>query len=238
MTQPTPQVFDDPEALAQAAAARVAALVQEAIRERGRCHLALAGGNTPRALYRRLARLPLDWSAVVVWFGDERCVPPDHPDSNYRMAREALLDHVSVPADQVHPMDARLDRLWMEVGAYASLLRREAPADPGGHPRLDVVLLGMGADGHTASLFPGTCALHDRRPVAATYVPRLKAWRMTLTLPTLNAARNVLFLVAGADKAGALAAALGRGERPPAGRVAPADGALEWLVDRAAASRL
>jgi 6-phosphogluconolactonase len=235
----------DAAALAEALAWRVAVWIREAVDERGACAVALAGGSTPRRLYRCLAdaalarRIP--WDRVRVYFGDERSVPWDHPDSNFRMARESLLDHVPIPPAQVHPMDARPAHLWQGVAAYARALGRHLPPDAAGYPRLDLVLLGMGPDGHTASLFPGTCALHDDRPVAALYVPRLRTWRMTLTFPTLAAAHRIAFLVAGADKAEAVARVLGgAGDEPalPAARVAPRSGHLEWHLDAGAAAHL
>ena len=200
--------------------------------------VALAGGSTPRAAYALLAAEEVDWSRVHVFWGDERCVPPDHPDSNYRLAREALLDHVSLPAGNVHRM-----RGEMEPEAAAQAYAAELRAFFGTQwPSFDLVLLGMGNDGHIASLFPGSAALRETaRPVVAVtaeYQDR-PAHRVTLTLPAINAARQVLFLVTGAAKAETLWAVLeGPAERFPAQLIRPTSGQLTWLVDTAAASRL
>jgi 6-phosphogluconolactonase len=187
-------VVDDVAALARAAAARVRGLAAEAIAARGRFRLALSGGSTPRALHAELvAGGGVDWSRVDLFFGDERCVPADDARSNFRMARETLLEPAGVPPANVRRLrgeDADLD------GAA-----RDYEAALGGAP-LDLALLGMGADGHTASLFPGTAALAEgRRLVVPVEVPQLAARRLTLTYPALLGARDLLFLVAGADKA-------------------------------------
>ncbi len=242
-------VVDDLEALAAEAARRLEAATRAAVTERGRATVALSGGATPARLFDLLAdgaagsaRPEVDWPRVHLFWGDERAVPPDHPDSNYRMARERLLDRVgAIPPGNVHRIEA-------ELGAAEAAQRYERTLvtffdlAPGAFPRFDLVLLGLGGDGHTASLFPGTAALRERAfRVTANTVPQLGTERVTLTYPTLNAAREVLFLVAGADKARALAAALdpaARAEEIPARGVAPADGRLTWLVDRAAAAHL
>lgn len=236
----------DAEAVARAAAEEIVAAAARAVHERGRFTVALAGGSTPRRTYELLAdpdapyRARLRWDATHVFFGDERHVPPDHPDSNYRMAREALLDRVSVAS--VHRMRGEERQAAAAADGYEAELRRffglGADAPP---PRLDLVLLGLGPDGHTASLFPASAALDERRRwVVAPYVERLGAHRITLTLPVIERAREVLFLVSGAEKAEALSRAIAPppGEAPvPAGRVRPEHGALVWIVDRAAASR-
>lgn len=231
----------DPAALARAAAEEVARRAEEAVAARGAFALALSGGATPRALYALLAdsaapyRARVPWGRVHVWFGDERNVPPDHPDSNYRMAREALLDRVAPAA--VHRIEG--ERAAAEAAdRYEAELRAHLAGGPGGPPPLDLVLLGLGADGHTASLFPGSPALEERaRWVAAPFVPRLGAHRITLTLPVLDAARAVLFLVAGAEKAAPLRALLAPDPAAPipAARVRPATGARIVIADRAAA---
>lgn len=225
--------------LVDQAAYRIADIMAASIRQTGACHLALAGGRTPRPVYERLASpavsSTIDWDRVHVYFGDERCVPHDHPDSNYRMARHALLDRVPIPRNQVFPMPARLTRLWVGVRDYTQVLWDKLAASASGLPQLDLVLLGLGDDGHTASLFPDTCILADKRAVAAVYVPKLKTWRMSLTLPTLNASRHVLFLVSGADKREAVARVLEDASPPlPARRIQP-DGVLEWYLDAEAA---
>lgn len=224
-------IYPNAGQLAKAAAERIVALAQEAIARRGRFCVALAGGSTPRATYERLGKpeTALDWARVHVFWSDERCVPPDHADSNYRTAAVALLDRVPIPAENVHRVQGELP-----PEQAAAAYRAELHAALGADGRFDLVLLGMGDDGHTASLFPGTSAVevHDASAVAV-YVERLDSWRVTLTLPVINAARHVLFLVSGASKAPALARLRG-GERLPAGLVQPVDGALAWLVDQAA----
>jgi 6-phosphogluconolactonase len=244
VTDATITVFPDPDALARAGAERVRAACAEALDSRGVAHLALSGGSTPRALYRRLTDPKvsggLDWGRVHLWLGDERCVPPDHPDSNYHMVTESLLTRLPAPGPMVHRVEAERSSVWVAAADYARALAQEVPSGDRGLPALDLVLLGLGTDGHTASLFPGTCILHDHRIVAAVYVPRLRAWRVSLTLPVLNASRQVLFLVSGAEKAEAVRQVL-RGSADatalPAGRVRPA-GTLEWYLDAAAAAGL
>lgn len=234
----------DLPALARRAADEVVARAAAAGAARGRFSVALAGGHTPQALHALLAdpaqpfRARVPWAATEVFFGDERCVPPDHPDSNYRAARESLLAHVPVPERQVHRLRGEDPDPAAAARAYEAELRA-ALGTGGATPRLDLVLLGMGADGHTASLFPGTAALEVQdRLVVANEVPRLGAWRLTFTFPLLAAARAVIFLVAGADKAAAVEAALRPGSTLPAARVRPADGELLWLLDGAAAAEL
>jgi 6-phosphogluconolactonase len=229
----------DARALASRASERVLAAADSARAECGAFHIALAGGSTPRALYELLAQSGADFAQWHIYFGDERAVPPDHADSNFRMASEAWLARGGVPAAQVHRIRGELD-----APAAAASYEEELAQSFGTRevPRFDLVLLGMGADGHTASLFPGTTALSEaRRTVAATWVEKLAANRITLTLRTLNAARHVLFLVAGADKAPALREVLFAREgapQLPAARVRPWDGEVTWMVDRAAAAGL
>ncbi|HEX7314223.1 MAG TPA: 6-phosphogluconolactonase [Pyrinomonadaceae bacterium] len=240
---PNVKVFDDAESVARAAAARVAELAREAIGARGLFTVALSGGSTPRRVYDLLAgeefREGIDWPNVHVFFGDERMVPPDHAESNYRMANEALLSRVAVPPENVHRIDGLGD-----AAANASAYERDMRGLFGDAewPRLDLVLLGMGDDGHTASLFPETDALNERRLwVAPNWVEKLGAWRVTLTAPVINAARHVAFLVNGAAKAERLREVL-KGERDPARLpsqfIHPDEGVLEWFVDREAASKL
>ena len=230
-------VLPSPERLAHAAAKRVADLAATAMGKRGRFVLALAGGSTPRPTYQLLseghAGLAVDWSHVELFWGDERCVPPDHPNSNYRMVCQALLERVEVPVHRVHRIRGELPP-EEAAGAY----QEELKAVLGVEGRFDLILLGLGSDGHTASLFPGTAALEvRRRDVVAVYVEELASWRVTLTLPVINAARHVIFLVSGARKADALARVLA-GERLPAGLVQPNQGTLAWLVDQDAAAGL
>jgi 6-phosphogluconolactonase len=219
------------------AAERFIGLASAAISERGHFFVALSGGSTPRPVYALLAEEPfvsrVDWTRVHVFWGDERCVPPDHPDSNYRMASRALLDHVPIPAENVHRIQGEL--LPQEA---ALVYRAELREVLGDDRRFDLILLGMGTDGHTASLFPGAMALEEReRDVVAVYVEKRTAWRVTLTLPLINAARHVMFLVSGAGKA-PLLARVRAGDPLPAALVQPEDGQLTWLVDRHAAADL
>ena len=233
-------VHENKADLAEAAARDFVKKARKAIEENGSFAVALAGGSTPEATYKILASeygesTDLDWSRVHVFFGDERTVPPDHEDSNYRMARETLLDHVSVGS--VHRMRGELPP-EEEAVSYEEELRGFFGE---GTPRFDLVMLGIGGDGHTASLFPETAALEvTNRLAVANPVPKLETTRITLTVPVINAARAVTFLVAGEDKAEALREIL-EGDADP--RVYPAklvrpDGDLTWMVDRAAARLL
>lgn len=243
MSAPQTSIHPDPATLAHAAAERVATLARAAIAEHGSFHWALAGGNTPRALYTALADgpPPWDWGRTHIYFGDERCVPPDDPQSNYRMARESLLDRVPIPPQQIHPILADAAYVRESARAYAHTLAAHLPRSPGGAPQFDLVLLGLGPDGHVASLFPGTCVLHqDHLAVAAVYVDRLHAWRISISLALINQARHVLLLVAGAEKAAMVAEVLGTAPgtaRLPVQRLQP-QGGLEWFLDRAAAAQL
>jgi 6-phosphogluconolactonase len=238
-------------ALAADAAARAfVAAASAAIRSRGEFVVALSGGATPRGMYARLAAEPLasglDWSCVQVVWGDERCVPPDHEASNYRMAREALLDRVRVPEANVHRIHGEDDPV-AAAGVYERVLRRVLRT-PRGPPRespgarMDLVLLGLGDDGHTASLFPGLAAARDRTAwVRAAYVPAVSAWRVTLTPLVINAASEVAFLVSGAAKARIVQRVLEGPRRPnelPAQLIAPAAGRVVWYLDAAAAAEL
>ena len=239
-------MFADADAFARAAATRIVTVATMAIAARGRFSIALSGGSTPRPIYELLARAPyatqIDWSRVHVFWGDERCVPPEHPESNYRMAREALLDHVPVPAKYVHrirgedePHEAALD--------YEQVLRAFfAVADGPAERTFDLELLGMGDDGHTASLFPGTAAVMEQnRWVLANHAPAAQVeWRITLTPIVLNAAEVVTFLVAGSSKAARIAEVLAGpdDDHLPVQRIRPMHGAPIWMLDTAAAAGL
>lgn len=243
-------VRSDVEALAQAAADRILSAAKAAIADRGRFTIALTGGSTPETLYRLLAAPScsdrLDWLHTVVFFGDERCVPPDHEWSNYAMAWRTLLSHVPLPPDQLHRMRGELaPDIAAEI--YVHLLARTFDPEESPWPRFDLILLGMGDDGHTASLFPGMEALAERSAtVVATEVPsyvRPQAPRVTLTLPVLNAGREVMFLVAGKGKAERIKRVFevaqsreGKDGQAPAALVQPSQGQLAWFLDEAAAS--
>lgn len=231
------EILSNAERLAHRAADRFVSFASTAIAERGRFTVALAGGSTPEPVYALLAERPraqkIDWARVEVFWGDERCVPPDHPDSNYRTARQALLDSVPIPEKNVHRIQGELP-----PEEAAAAYRLELQDHLGADGRFDLVLLGMGPDGHTASLFPGTGAIREQEhSVVAVYVEKFDAWRVTLTLPVINAARHVVFLVSGEEKAHALARVYAR-DPLPAAVVKPASGRLSWLVDRDAAARL
>jgi 6-phosphogluconolactonase len=234
MSEPITKIYPDSVELARAAAEHFTTIAENTIITRGQFTVALAGGSTPRATYALLASdefaTRLNWQHVHVFWGDERCVPPDHPDSNHRMAREALLDHVPIPTDNIHRIRGELN-----PEQATSIYRDDLKTTLGSDGRFDLVLLGMGTDGHMASLFPGTTALEERKRAAvAVYVEKLQSWRVTLTLPTINAARHVLFLVSGSAKATVLAQ-ISAGKSLPAGLVRPSHGQLTWLVDKDAA---
>ncbi|HEY6877301.1 MAG TPA: 6-phosphogluconolactonase [Polyangiales bacterium] len=233
------RIFEDAGAVATAACELVCTQAVRAVEARGRCSIVLAGGSTPKALYQQLAAHPeLPWDKIYLFFGDERSVPPDHPDSNARMARESLTRMAFIPEARVHRIRAELPAP-AAAADYEQTLRSLFPAVE--LPRFDLVLLGLGSDGHTASLFPHTKALAERTAwVVANRVDKLATDRITLSYPVLNAAAHVLFLVAGADKAPALKAVLEGDaslEDIPARGVQPA-GQLTFLVDRAAAAQL
>ncbi len=222
------RVLDDSAAVAMAAADHVARAAARASSARGAFHLALAGGTTPRAAYQALARLPVDWARLHVWFGDERAVGPDDADSNYRMARESLFEHVPIPQAQIHRMEGEAPDLDAAASRYAGDLP----------PSLDLILLGMGEDGHTASLFPGSSAvLETARAVVPVVGPKPPPRRLTLTRRALDAARELLVLVTGEGKADVLARAL---TGPEATTQLPVQLARDglFLIDRAAARAL
>lgn len=243
--EPRVVVAADPAALADAAAAIVRRGIARAIEARGACHLALAGGRTPKGVYERLAAAgdpAIDWTRVHAAFGDERFVPPDHPESNYAMARAALLDRVPVPPTQVLRVRGESQDVEAAADAYGASLATAFGLAAGAWPVFDIVLLGIGADGHTASLFPHTPVLHERRRIAAAVeAPVTPSRRVTLTFPVLNAGRAVLILASGADKAPAVARALapeGDADATPVRAIRPAAGTLTWLLDAAAAAAL
>jgi len=235
----------DGESVAERAARLVVEIVRQAVAENGKCTVALSGGATPRELYRRLARSPareqIDWGRVHLFLGDERVVPQEHPDSNFRMVKELLLDRVPVPPSHVHRIPAELGAV-AAAATYEEVLRRVFGTVPGVIPTFDLILLGLGSDGHTASLFPRTRALGVRdRLVTASESPSSVIARVTLTVPVLQAARQVIVLVTGADKAEAVRRAIEGTldlEETPAQLLRSARGDVTWLLDRAAADRL
>jgi 6-phosphogluconolactonase len=239
------RVSTTPQELFAAAAEEVAHSVNEAVSERGRFTIALSGGSTPKSLYNLLAtnaRNSLPWDKMFFFWGDERHVPPTDDQSNYRMVDEAMLSKVSVPAVNVFRFAAENPDANAVAEAYEETLRKFFELKAGEFPRLDLILLGLGPDGHTASLFPGTAGLQEKsRLVIANWVEKLKTHRLSFTFPVLNAGRTVAFLVSGTDKAAALHSVLEEnvpGEQYPAKLVQPKDGKLIWFLDRAAASAL
>ncbi len=237
----------DAEEVCHTAAAEFVRIGQESIRARGRFSVALSGGSTPRRLFELLAGAPfrdqLDWTKVEFFWGDERAVPPDHKDSNFGMARQAMLQSLHIPDAQIHRMTAeREDREAAARDYQNEIARVFGVASSGAPPSLDLVLAGMGPDGHTLSLFPHTEALKETtRWVVPNFVPKLSAHRLTLTPTIVNRAACVMFLVAGQDKAVPLAEVVEGppdSDRLPSQRIHPEAGGLLWLVDRAAASKL
>ncbi len=235
-------IFADEAALANAAAEHFVLCSADAIAARGRFIVALSGGNTPRGMHAQLSAPSfshrVDWPCVQVFWVDERCVPSDDPQSNYRMARETLLDRVPLPAANIHRVLAEKEP-HQAAEEYERELRAFFSLAAAGHkfPHFDLILLGMGEDGHTASLFPDTPALRERtRWVVANYVEKLNAWRISLTLPVINAAKQVIFLVSGKEKARCLREVFfRRAALQPAQMVRPESGELLWLLDKAAA---
>jgi 6-phosphogluconolactonase len=234
------RVFVDVNELSLRAAEAVVRLINDSVRVQGRFSVALAGGSTPRSLYHLLAsqfRDQIPWTKVHVFWGDERFVPPDDPQSNYRMARKALLDHVPCPAGNVHPMPTHFSEPELGAKDYEKTLRAYFSKE---WPRFDLVLLGMGEEGHTASLFPRSSALEEKkRWVIAVKAPAEPPLRLTLTLPVLTHAANIHFLVAGSNKAEALHQVLTGSPDPknyPAAGVRPVQGTVIWWVDRQAAA--
>ena len=240
---PQLQIFTDASEVARAAALHFIEIAQESINERGRLSVALAGGSTPKRIYELLASdelsVQLDWSKVHIFFGDERCVPPDDAESNYRMANEALLSRVSLPEQNVHRMRGEGDAV-ANARLYEDELRGYFDGED--WPQFDLVMLGMGDDGHTASLFPETRALDVRTAwVTANWVEKFDTFRVTLTATAINHARNVLFIVTGASKAARLQEVLYGAREPqrlPSQLIQPQAGALRWFLDEAAAAKL
>ena len=232
-------VLADAKAVAREAADRFVALARASIAANGRFRVALSGGSTPRALYELLVDQSIEWQRVHIFWSDERCVPPDQPESNYRLAYQTLLSKVNVIDQNIHRMKGELDPAQAALD-YENELQQAFNVRPPLFPRFDLILLGLGPDAHTASLFPGTDAVHEQqRWVVAHHVEALPANRITLTPPILNHAIQILFLVAGIDKAAAVRSVLSPGPRDPdrfpAQVVDPIDGQVTWLIDQIAA---
>jgi 6-phosphogluconolactonase len=235
-------LVSDPEALAREAARRFTDLTREAVASRGRFSVALSGGSTPGLLYRLLAENPhraqIPWEGVHLFWGDERCVPPNDPGSNYRMAEDVLISRVPLPPGNVHRVRGELE----PTTAARAYERQLAEFFCGLRTRFDLVLLGLGSDGHTASLFPDSSVLNETERLATTVQAHYEdrpAQRVTLTLPAINSAREILFLVSGRDKAAITKAVLeGPADQLPAQRILPAAGQLTWLLDVGAGATL
>jgi len=237
------EVAENAEALSHLVAEQFVRLTTDAIASRGRCAVALSGGSTPKSVYQLLAapafRTRVRWSDIHFFWGDERHVPPDHPDSNYRMAVEAMLSKVPVPPANVHRVRSELSDAEQAARDYEGVVRACVGGEP--TPPFDLMHLGIGTDGHTASLFPGSAGLEEReRLCVANWIAKFNGYRITLTLPVLNAARAVTFVVKGTEKAPVVQRVLGDSDGPrlPAQLVRPADGTLWWMLDRAAAGEL
>lgn len=251
------RIYHDPEELARKAARLFARMADQYVVGCGKFTVALSGGSTPKAMLTLLAADPfldtVPWSSIYFFWGDERCVSPDHADSNYRMASEALLSRVPAPAENIFRIPAEMAHPEQAAGAYSATLTQFFLAGPGASrtgtaplsniPRFDLVFLGMGPDGHTASLFPHTTALQagEHEIVVANYVDKFKTNRITLTATTINSARNVTFLAAGADKAAVLKNVLEGSYQPdlyPSQLIRPRNGTLLWMLEEAAARLL
>ena len=241
------RILPDAEALDDAVAERFLHFAWEAIAVHGRFAVALAGGSTPRGAYERIATTwqkapggPLDWGRVHLFWGDERHVPADDPRSNYRMTKEALISRVPIPPQNVHPVPTALPDPHEAANVYEREIRDFFRPEANDLPRFDLILLGMGADGHVASLFPDSEALHAKnRLVVADRVPKLDTLRITLTFPVLNHAANVIVLVSGREKSATLRRVIQGPHTPPllpAEGLQPDDGSLLWMADRDAAS--
>ena len=245
MSKPKIIICRDVDELNRDAAAQFIASANAAIARAGRFTVALSGGSTPKALYSLLASPAyidrIDWSRTHLFWGDERCVPPDHPESNFRMVTEALLAKISLPAENTHRMIGEIEP-GRAATAYEAELQRFFGLTERVLPRFDLIFLGLGEDGHTASLFPGSAALDEgKHLVATTYVEKLKTHRLTLTLPVINDAARVSFLVAGENKAAIVKNLLDPESDSfdyPAGRVRPSNGQLTWFITRDAAGEI
>jgi 6-phosphogluconolactonase len=241
-------VEPDPAALARRAAQYFLEMTTEAVQAHGRARIAISGGSTPKSTFALLAdpnepwRNHMPWDSLDLYWVDERCVPPDDADSNYRMTREAMLDHVPLHPDQIHRIECELDP-EAAAARYETELRNSFRLEGAESPRFDLVALGMGPDGHCASLFPHTEAIHElSRLSVANHVPQQKdSWRVTLTWPVINHASSVFFLIAGQDKAAVLNEVLTGPrdpERLPSQLIWPASGILTLILDKAAAALL
>jgi 6-phosphogluconolactonase len=238
--RPKVEVYDGPDQLSRAAAERITAALEESVLRHPTAAFVLTGGNTPRPVYELLGSAPfrerLRWEQIHLFWGDERCVPPENAASNFGMAWRSLISRVSIPAENLHRIQGEIPDPEAAAWHYEEEIRRLFPAET--LPSFDLILLGMGEDGHTASLFPGT-SWDENRWVVANYVPKLDANRITMTPLLLNAARRIIFLTCGSEKAEALAGVLeDSAARYPAKRIQPQTGDLTWMIDKTAAALL
>ena len=237
-------IYSDTNTLSHQAAQHIIRIANESIVTRGRFSIALSGGSTPKVLYGLLATEPyrsqLDWPSIEIFGSDERCVPPDSPDSNYATAQEVLLSKIPIPANHIHRMPA--DKADRDAASQEYALEMQRVFGTNGIPSFDLIQLGMGPEGHTASLFPHQSSLHEQqRLVIPVTVPKPPPPRLTFTPPILNAARHILFLVTGSDKADAVHAVLEGDYQPdeyPAQLVRPTNGEITWMLDTYAAEKL
>lgn len=231
------KIMADGASLIEAATAQFVSAARAAIAKRGVFHVALAGGSTPKGLYQKLTTSPyleqVDWSRVQLFFGDERCVLPSHDDSNFKMAREAMIDHLPIPQQNVHRMPTELGDAADVATRYAETMADTLQAEP-----LDLVLLGLGPDGHIASLFPGTPALDVTDTLTTSlYVEKFDSWRVTMTYPTINAAKQVIVFIGGQAKAPIVKDIITDAVAGlPVQRLAP-QGEYYWFMDKAAAGQ-
>jgi len=230
------EIFANAQELARGAAEYFVARSGEAVAQKGFFSVALSGGSTPKALYQLLVDLDVPWSRIHFFWSDERHVPPDHPDSNYRMANEAMLSHVPVPQHNIHRVPSENPSATEAASEYEQTLIEGTKQSL---PQLDLIMLGLGTDGHTASIFPGSEVLHEtERLVAAPWVDKFQTYRITMTLPLLNNGACVVFLVSGSEKAPIVKEVLEGPEKYPAQAVKPTRGELLWMLDKDAASEI
>ena len=246
LTPPQIRRVSDSQEIALVAAQTIVQIAQDTIKRHDRLTIALAGGSTPKGLYHLLAsdafRSQIPWEKIHIFWGDERHVPPDHPESNYRMAQETLLSQIPLPPHHIHRIHSELPNASEAAEQYEQEIKECFQVKSQEIPRFDVILLGMGPDGHTASLFPGTAAVHEtERFVVAPWVEKFKTYRMTLTPPVLNEASQIIFLVSGSDKSETLQEVLEGDFQPdthPVQIVRPIQGEVLWLIDEAASGSL
>jgi len=233
-------IYNDVTELSRAAAEQFVILANDSIQRNGRFTVALSGGSTPKVFYNTLVQhfnTAIDWSKILFFWSDERYVPTEHPDSNAGMARQHLLQPLHIPENNIYPAPTMHTDPEQAAIEYETTIRRALPGS--GIPRFDLILLGLGDDGHTASLFPATTALREQqRLVAANLVTKMSKWRITFTFPLLNSAKNIIFLVAGENKAPIIHDILVNKKDYPATQISPVNGQLFWYMDKPAAGMI